>query len=95
MAIKRFRAGGKGVFVCRACKRGTRATASDHEQLDLCEDCFELAGIENALSDSSDKKKVVLEYKDEVFRRLKYIAKRGGKLDCWRDLIMDMEVKGL
>lgn len=50
MAIKTFQRGGPGVFTCATCGRRTRETTQaigSH----LCGDCFDLAGLENSLSD--------------------------------------------
>ena len=43
---------GSGVYVCRSCGRSTRATGrGDNENIRLCADCYDLGGIENAISD--------------------------------------------
>lgn len=47
--------GGKsGVYACRCCSRNTRQTAGDNDALDLCAQCYDLAGEENSLSDSGE-----------------------------------------
>lgn len=83
----RFQKFGRGVFTCHCCKRQTRETTGDHGQLDLCEDCFELAGIENSISDADDAAKVIREYRKEVRRRTNRVEKRGGSLQNWQRLL--------
>lgn len=47
--------GGKsGVYACCCCSRNTRQTAGDNDALDLCAQCYDLAGEENSLSDSGE-----------------------------------------
>jgi hypothetical protein len=41
------RFGRGGCFICRVCRRNTRETGGDHVQAELCEQCWELAGIDN------------------------------------------------
>jgi hypothetical protein len=44
---------GSGVYKCGSCGRGTRSTGhGDNEHLRLCVQCFELAGMENELTDT-------------------------------------------
>jgi hypothetical protein len=44
---------GSGVYKCESCGRGTRSTGhGDNEHLNLCVQCFELAGMENELTDT-------------------------------------------
>lgn len=45
---------GSGCYVCRVCKRNTRAVDDDSHHLRLCFECFEVAGIENEISDCGD-----------------------------------------
>lgn len=45
---------GQGAFNCRCCGRHTRDTG-DNGQLELCPQCFELAGYENQWRDSGHK----------------------------------------
>lgn len=43
---------GSGVYTCRVCGHRTRATGrGDNENVELCADCFDLAGLENQVSD--------------------------------------------
>jgi hypothetical protein len=44
---------GSGVYKCGSCGRGTRSTGhGDNEHLRLCVQCFELAGMDNELTDT-------------------------------------------
>lgn len=48
---------GKGlqVYTCRNCGRSTRPTGGrDNEHVQLCAQCYELAGLENALADAGE-----------------------------------------
>lgn len=46
---------GSGCFICRVCKRNTRSTGrGDNEHVTLCEQCFDLSGEVNALSDMGE-----------------------------------------
>lgn len=51
MSIKRFRRG-ETTYTCHSCKKLTRNTGGDERQCDLCLDCFNLAGIDNGLTDN-------------------------------------------
>lgn len=54
---------GSACYACRCCKRQTRDTGrGDNEGVRLCVDCFEIAGMENGLSDSG------LEYFNEQYK---------------------------
>ncbi len=45
---------GSAVYSCRCCKRKTRATGNnDNEHVRLCVQCYDLAGIENAVLDGN------------------------------------------
>lgn len=74
----RFQRGQRPTFRCEICTRMTRDTGTgvDH----LCEDCFELAGLDNQINDDGDKpgsdgfQKMIAE-RDS---RLAHIVKLGG-----------------
>lgn len=76
---------GQSVYACRVCKRNTRQTGRDNSSIDLCEDCYELAGIENALSDGHSR---MIEVKDEIIERVENIRQKGGDTDVWKDRLM-------
>jgi len=46
---------GSGCFTCQACKRRTRDTGGDNQDVGLCAECYDLAGIENTISDKEAK----------------------------------------
>lgn len=78
-------------FVCHVCERRTRDTGQgvDH----LCEDCYEIAGIDNSINDNGFRPGApeFEEYRPELERRLAHIAKLGGNVEmvkrandfCW------------
>ncbi len=76
--------GRASVYACRCCKRQTRG-AGDAFGVELCGECFELAGIENAISDNGEE--VVGTYYDEARASLAKLAKLGADLSNWQDLI--------
>lgn len=46
---------GSGCYGCRVCKRMTRSTGrGDNELIQLCEECYEVSGLENQISDCGD-----------------------------------------
>lgn len=45
---------GSGMYACVSCKRNTRSTGGDNAELRLCEECYEIAGLENAINDHGD-----------------------------------------
>lgn len=56
---------GQSVFSCQCCKRKTRQTGGDNDSLRLCEECYEMGGIENYLQDhpgAADEKKQSAEW---------------------------------
>jgi hypothetical protein len=54
MKANRFQRG-SGCYTCDSCKRQTRSTGrGDNENCALCAECFEIAGLENEISDHGD-----------------------------------------
>jgi hypothetical protein len=51
MALGRFQKGQK-VYTCQSCKKQTRNVGGDEFYAGLCADCYELAGIDNSLTDN-------------------------------------------
>jgi hypothetical protein len=79
-----------GAFTCHCCKRRTREVSSDHAQLELCEPCFELAGIDNAFNDyGSDE--AFQQYGSEARQWLSKLQKLGGDLKNWAHLIAKLD----
>jgi hypothetical protein len=51
MTKRYFERGGRGVFKCEICGRNTRRTDQGADS-ELCSECWELAGIDNAVNDN-------------------------------------------
>jgi hypothetical protein len=47
---KHFQRGGRGVYKCSICERSTREAGQGNDR--LCPECWELAGLENSVSDN-------------------------------------------
>lgn len=46
---------GSGCYTCAVCRRRTRSTGrGDNEHVGLCEECYEVAGLENEIADHGD-----------------------------------------
>ena len=45
---------GSGCYRCQNCKRQTRDTGGDNGNLQLCPECYEIAGIQNDIWDKRD-----------------------------------------
>lgn len=69
MAIRKFRRG-ESTYTCRVCKKTTRNVGGDEFQVQLCKDCFDLAGIENHLSDCGDLEGYADEAREILARRI-------------------------
>lgn len=65
-------------FICQTCNRRTRDTGQgvDH----LCEDCYELAGMDNYCNDNGETAEQA-GYTAEIERRLAHIAQLGGDVE--------------
>ncbi len=85
--ISVFQTAGKGVFRCGCCGRDTRETNPDHGALDLCAECYELAGIENTFSDHGSKPEQVDPYRQTVRRLVARVERLGGSTAVWRELL--------
>jgi hypothetical protein len=74
---KHFKRGQNPTFKCVTCERNTRDTGQgvDH----LCEDCFEIAGLDNMINDSG--KPVDAATLKECTARLAKIKKLGGNVE--------------
>jgi hypothetical protein len=73
---------GSGCYTCYQCGRKTRATGQgDNEHVQLCVECYEIAGIENTISDrayfGAETKESCLA---EIAALKKVVAAKGGKL---------------
>jgi hypothetical protein len=66
---------GSGCYRCEGCGRQTRSTGrGDNENVRLCAECYDLAGIENEISDQGSTP----EREAEAERLRNYISNRGG-----------------
>lgn len=71
---------GQGVYECRCCARRTRATGQgDNDGVQLCVECYDLAGEENALSDTRD----FYGSPANVLALIEAVTTRGGNASCW------------
>lgn len=68
---------GSGVYVCESCTRKTRQTGGDNDSLRLCEECYEIAGLENAISDHGDPQGL---HALDIARLKVRCIEKGGKL---------------
>lgn len=72
---------GSGVFTCVSCGVRTRLV-SDGGDSNVCEDCYELAGLENGTSDTGTTEG----YLAEALERYQRIVRKGGKYAFWTKL---------
>lgn len=69
---------GSGVFACGCCARRTRDTGGDNTGVELCAECYELAGIENQISDYGDSEgKLAVWEAEAAALRIKIVALGG------------------
>lgn len=67
-------------YKCRCCKRTTRPTGTgDNDGVFLCEDCYELAGEENHLSDNG----TFYSAPTRVLQCINSVVEKGGDASCW------------
>ncbi len=71
---------GLSTFICQVCDRRTRNTGQDVDH--LCNDCYEIAGIDNTINDSGYKPGMPEfdEFQAELKQRIGHIAKLGGNV---------------
>lgn len=74
---------GSAVYTCRCCGRRTRQTGrGDNENTGLCAECYDLAGEENALSDTGE----FYANPANVLELIQAVADKGGDASEWDDL---------
>lgn len=82
---------GTPTFTCRTCRRRTRDTG-DNGNVELCPDCYELAGQQNGLWDNGSIDAWVMR---DARARLASIEKKGGDVAQvkahFKDLIAAVE----
>lgn len=75
---------GQSVYKCRTCGRSTRQTGNgDNDMVQLCVQCYDLAGEENHLSDNCGE---FYSSPIEVLDNISDITEKGGDASCWDDL---------
>lgn len=75
---------GSGCYECRSCGRRTRDDGGgDSVHVRLCWQCYEIAGLENELSDnrSSMTAEEIAQTEAQIKRRQDEIVRLGGKLE--------------
>ena len=73
---------GQSVYKCRCCKRQTRQTGrGDNDNVNICAECYDLAGEENHLSDTGK----LYSSPASVLELIAAVASKGDA-SCWRDL---------
>ncbi len=82
---------GAGVYTCRCCKRATRGSGGDSAGVRLCDQCYELAGYENMVSDGHTLSGLDGE---EIKRLAAEVKARGGNATCWSDLVVVAMTQG-
>lgn len=82
MAISKFQRGAS-TFICRVCTRRTR-DVGDNGSTRTCQDCFDLSGLSNEISDGfyTDGERAG-RVAENVTKRLVALLEKGGKLDPW------------
>ena len=74
---------GSAVFKCNVCGRGTRDTGAQSAGNKICPQCYELAGIENEISDGWA---TLAERRAAIDTFLAHIVSKGGDVTAWADL---------
>lgn len=76
-----FHRGQRPTFKCHLCLRMTRDTGQDVNH--LCEDCYEICGIDNSINDNGYKpgEAGFEQYRAELNARIAHIAKLGGNVE--------------
>ena len=81
---------GRSTFKCGQCGRNTRETGAQSLGSDLCPQCWDLAGLENEVSDGHRTRADVA---PEVAELVAEIEKRGGDVTIWHDTFPTQEAK--
>jgi hypothetical protein len=91
-ARKRFIGGGGGVYTCGVCQRSTRAVDLDAKSVDLCAECYTLAGIENTISDNGVDSEAAQNYFTEAREMLGRLRAKGIDVSAiWASVIDAVE----
>ncbi len=72
---------GSGCYKCLNCGRKTRATGNnDNEHVKMCEQCYEIGGIENLIVDGNyDGEKSLQYWKNRIKELEEEVRAKGGK----------------
>jgi hypothetical protein len=71
---------GQSVYACRVCGRNTRQTGNgDNEHVELCEDCYEMAGLHNRVQDGGVLTEAEMQ---ECRNRCAFVVSKGGAPDA-------------
>jgi hypothetical protein len=93
-ARKRFIGGGGGVYTCGVCQRSTRAVDLDAKGVDLCAECYTLAGIENTISDNGIDSPEAQRYFAEAREMLGRLRAKGIDVSAiWASVIDAVEIR--
>lgn len=85
MSIRNRFVKGSGMYQCRCCKRNTRSTGNgDNEHVQLCVDCYDLAGFENQVADGQGLGEGD---KSDVINLVAHLVKLGAKVDQWNEIL--------
>ena len=86
-----FQRGARGVYKCDVCGRSTRVVDQSNDR--LCNECYELAGYENSLSDNGSLDGAEQSIVADLYHQA---VKRGGNADLlhkeFRDLLANIGV---
>jgi hypothetical protein len=75
---------GSAVFTCNVCERKTRYTGVQSFGNQICPPCYELAGIENEISDGHC---LIETRREEILRLVADVAAKGGNVTEWDGLV--------
>lgn len=79
MAVSKF-VRGSSTFACNVCGRRTRYNGSQSYGNKICPQCWDLAGLENEISDGHTTLDAA---HGDIVRMLKEVKAKGGSLDEW------------
>lgn len=66
-------------YNCGVCKRLTRSTGrGDNENVQLCIECYEVAGIENGINDGHYEGDELIKAEEDIKRLNAIIVSKGG-----------------
>lgn len=72
---------GSGVYTCNCCNRQTRSTGrGDNEHIQLCAECYDLAGFDNQVSDEGIGS-LTPENLSDIRTLIATITSKGGEVD--------------